>query len=419
MTVWDPILGVLHVVGALAAVLLLAVLGRRLAVLLRQPSVIGEIAAGLLVVPLIGAVAGEDTVSLVLPAPVVEVLHLVGTVGLVLFLVSIVHELGRKDGGLRARSVGWVTVGSLVPALGSGLLLGWWVLSTGDTELRGDAPRPAFLLFVAIAMAVTAVPVLARILVDRRLNGTPVGDLAMSAAVATDMVAWVLLAVAIGLTAGGVGGALVSMLVMAVGIPTALGCRALLRSGGASAWASRFVRSTSLLLALAALGTAVLLEHWGLTAVVGAFLVGLAVPGGGALGGWDGPVGRLATVGRALVPVFFVVAGLDLFSGPSSGFPLGTTVLAVVLGILGKVGGGYLGARLARLPRGEAATFAVLMNTRGLTEIVVLQAGYAAGILSAGLFLVLVAMALVTTAMTGPLLSLLASRRRPAEPATV
>ncbi|AUS81304.1 cation/H(+) antiporter [Actinoalloteichus sp. AHMU CJ021] len=409
MAVWDLLVRLSHVSAALAAVLLLAALGRRLAALLHQPSVIGEITAGLLVVPVIGAVAGQGAVDLVLPGPVAEVLHLVGTVGLVLFLVSIVHELGRKEGGLRAGSVGWATAGSLVPALVTGSLLVWWVSSTGDADLRGDAPLSAFLLFVATAMAVTAVPVLARILVDRRMNGTLVGDLALSAAVVTDVVAWVLLAVAVGLTAGGVSGALVSTLIMAVGIPTALGCRALLRSGRASAWAARFTTWSSVLLALVALGTAMLLEHWGLTAVVGAFLVGVAVPHGG---GWNRVVGRLAAAGRTVVPVFFVVAGLDLFTGPGSGFPVGTTVLAVGLALLGKIGGGYLGARLARLPAADALTFGVLMNTRGLTEIVVLQAGYAAGILSPGLFLVLVVMAVVTTAMTGPLLSLLVRSRR-------
>ncbi|MFC7589491.1 cation:proton antiporter [Nonomuraea antimicrobica] len=131
-----------------------------------------------------------------------DLVHLVGQAGLALFIVGVAHELRLDREALRDRAVGWVTVGALVPSALAGALLGGVVLWTGRSELRGDAPPAAFILLMTIALAVSAVPVLARILVDRGLSATRTGRLAITAAVAVDAVAWLLLAVVAGIVKG-------------------------------------------------------------------------------------------------------------------------------------------------------------------------------------------------------------------------
>ncbi|MEO6090251.1 MAG: cation:proton antiporter, partial [Umezawaea sp.] len=336
----------------------------------------------------------------------------IGKIGLVLFLVGVAHELRRGGGGLGFRSLGWVTFGSFIPALGTGLLLAGWVLWSGDEVLRGTAPTPSLVLMIAVALGVTAVPVLARILEDRGMAAGRNGRLSMAAAVFTDSIAWLLLVVALGTASGGWGGVLRSVVVLAVGVALAAVGRILLRGTAAAAVAARFPKPLSVVVAVTALVVAIEMEHWGLTAVFGAFVVGLALPSGEDAHRWDEVTRPVASLGRLFVPVFFVVAGMGLFATPSSTLPWFAAVLATALAILGKVGGGYLGARLGGETRRDAVTIGVLMNTRGLTEIVVLQAGYSAGLLSASLFLALVVMALVTTALTGPLLSLIDLRAR-------
>jgi Kef-type K+ transport system membrane component KefB len=406
-----------HVVVVLAVVLTAALLGRLAARALRQPEVIGEILAGIAIVPIVAAVAGHGALGTVLPPEVLGVLRDIGKIGLVLFLVGVAHELRRGSGGLGSRTVGWVTLGSFVPALATGFLLAGWVVWSGDSGLRGTASALSLVLMVAVALSVTAVPVLARILEDRALVSSRNGKLAMAAAVFTDSTAWLLLVVAMGTASGGWLGVVRSVAVLVVGVGLALAGRILLRGTASTTMATRFPRMVSALVAITALVLALQMENWGLTAVFGAFVVGLAMPNGSTR--WDDITRPVAALGRLFVPVFFVVAGMGLFAAPSSTLPWTAALLATGLAIVGKVGGGYLGARLGGEGRRDAITVGVLMNTRGLTEIVVLQAGYSAGLLSASLFLALVVMALVTTGLTGPLLSLIDLRGRRAEPLPV
>jgi Kef-type K+ transport system membrane component KefB len=156
--------------------------------------------------------------------------------------------------------------------------------------------------------------------------------------------------------------------------------------------------------ALAA-GTAV--HSLGLTAIFGAFLAGVVVPRDEA---WSRVVALVSRVGRAFVPVFFVVAGTTLSTSGVSAFPWIGVALALALGVLGKVGGGYAGARWGGEDAVTSLRVGVLVNTRGLTEIVVLQIAFTAGLLTPGLFVALLVMALVTTALTGPLLDLITRR---------
>jgi Kef-type K+ transport system membrane component KefB len=241
----------------------------------------------------------------------------------------------------------------------------------------------------------------------------------MAASAATDGIAWLILGTGIGLTAGGVGRVFVSIGVLIAGVGVALLARKLFKARPLRAAATRFGWPAAVVVAGLALAATTGMSAWGLTGVIGAFLVGIAIPGGTGNEEWNRAVGRVSRAGRALVPVFFVVAGVDVFTKPLGELPWVVFVLATALATLGKIGGGHLGARLSGLSHMDSLRIGVLMNTRGLTEIVVLQAGYSAGILPAGLFLALLAMALTTTAMTGPLLRLIDRKTRVKEPEPV
>src|SRR6266550_3728676 len=174
MSIVDTVARLAHLLVALAAVLLVAQLGRMAARTVRQPTVVAEIAAGLLIGPAILGLGGQHMLAVLLPADVLGRLRMVGYVGLVLFLVGIGHHL-RDVPHRTARTVAWTALGAwLVPLLCGGLFA-VWVLSRDDRALRGDAPAPAFVLFVGIGLSVTAIPVLARILVDRGLLDSEVG----------------------------------------------------------------------------------------------------------------------------------------------------------------------------------------------------------------------------------------------------
>jgi Kef-type K+ transport system membrane component KefB len=147
-------------------------------------------------------------------------------------------------------------------------------------------------------------------------------------------------------------------------------------------------------------------EHLGLPAMISAVAIGLAIP----VNDPAPVVQRLHRAGRALVPTFFVVTGFAVLSTDLSATPWVLFAIATVLAVAGKLAGGYLGARLGGQSRPTALRIGVLMNTRGLTELVVLQVGYSTGILTTPLFLALIVMAVVTTVATGPLLLLIDRR---------
>ncbi|MEU7482655.1 cation:proton antiporter [Streptomyces sp. NPDC042319] len=398
-----------HAVAALAVVLLLAALGRELARRLRQPEVIGEITMGLLAGPLVIVALGRSTFDLLLPGPVFDLIKLAAEAGLVLFLVGLAHKLRLGPNRPPQRATAWVAFGSLVPPLLTGLLLSGWVLVSGDSAARGSAPLPAFVLMIAVSMSITAVPVLARILADRGMSESTAGRLALAAAVVIDALGWLLLTVAVSLGAKDFADSLASVRALLTGVLCALVIRYGLRTRFARSVCERLPRTVAVVLGAAAIAVALTMEHMGMTAILGAALVGLAIPGD-EKAPWARAVATVSRAGRALAPAFFVVTGVTVLAEGFAATSWLLIVVALVLGTLGKTVGGYLGARWAGQPRGTARRIGVLMNTRGLTELIVLQAGLSSGILTAPLVLALVVMALATTAMTGPLLNLLDRR---------
>ncbi|MCM6774300.1 cation:proton antiporter [Nocardia sp. CDC159] len=413
----SAVLVVAHVLGCLAGVLALAWLGRAAARRLRQPEVIGEVTAGLLIGPVVHAVVGGDAFDRLLPGEVLTALKFAGEAGLALVLMRLTHELRGGPGGLARRTVSWVVFGALVPSLLLGALLAGCVVAMSDSRLRGSAPTAAFVLFVAVALSITAAPVLARIVADRGLTTTSVGRLALTGAVALDAVGWLLLSTAIGLGTGSAAGLLRVAAIMVAAVMAAILLRFVLRTEWAGAWATRFPRLGAVAVAAAAVGSTQAAERLGLSMILAGVLFGLAIPAGDS-SPWAAVAARVSGLGRLLVPVFFVVTGVTVVAGTAASTPWVLLILTTVLAVTGKIGGGYLGARLGGESRYVAAQVGVLLNTRGLTELIVLQMGYSAGILTAPMFLALTVMAVIATVMTGPLLDLLDRIRRIRRPDT-
>ncbi|MEV0828942.1 cation:proton antiporter [Nonomuraea rubra] len=364
---------------------LLGALARRLDV----PAVIGEIVAGILIGPTFFHGWVADTLF---PDAIRPMLSALANLGVALFMFLVGLELDRRVIGREGRAVVSVSIGSVVVPFGLGALLALW-LSGGHPGGTG------FVLFMGTAMAVTAFPVLARIIADRNLGRTRVGGLALASAAVGDVVAWTLLAVI--LAWRGAGGhpwllalALPYLALMATVVPRLM-TRLLARARGASR------------LAIVVVGVLVsggVTEWIGLHFIFGAFLFGLIMPRQEELRrDLDVRVGQLAML---LLPVYFVVAGfkVDLSGLDASGLLELGLILLVAMG--GKLAGVYGAARLVRLDRRSSFALATLMNTRGLTELVLLTIGLQVGLLDGRLYSLMVAMAVITTVACGPLLKL-------------
>lgn len=382
-----------------------------------QPPVIGEIIAGIVLGPSLLGWLVPASQAWLFPAPVLQQLDLLSQLGLILFMLLIGMEV-RPD-QLRSRmplASRISLIGILLPlALGCGLAEG--LRRTLPALLPGGHPFAGH-LFLGTAMAITAFPVLARILKDRGLLSQPLGQLVITCAAVDDLLSWVLLAAVVSLSrASTLVGALPALgwtslwaLVVLVGLRPAM------------AWLERDVRQHQQLrpMALAcvfagAILSAVVTELTGVHYIFGAFLFGLALPRYGPL------MRRIQLhteqlVLTVLLPVFFATSGLRTSIGLIDSPAL---LLALAAVLLVAIGGKFIGtaamARLGGLPAADAQAVGWLMNTRGLTELVILNVGLSLGVISASLFTLMVLMALITTAMAGPLLERLGYGRRAAE----
>ncbi len=369
-----------------------------------QPLVIAEVLAGILLGPSLLGWLAPDALSSLFPATSMPVLKMLSQVGLILFMFLIGLELDPRV--LKGRGHSSVIISHtsiLVPfALGAAAAL-WLYPRLSDASV----PFSSFVLFMGVSMSITAFPVLARILSERGLLRSKLGMLTLTCAAVDDVTAWCLLAFIVSIVqATDLAHAGYTTLFTLLYIGFMLGVlRPFLKRLGARVadrqGLNQNVLALTLLLLLASAWTTELI---GIHALFGAFLFGAIIPKEGGLA--EALAEKLEDVAVVLLlPLFFAYSGLrtqiGLLSGASDWAICG---LIIVLACAGKFGGSAVAARFTGLRWREASALGLLMNTRGLMELIVLNLGLDLGVISPKLFTMMVVMALVTTFLTTPLL---------------
>ncbi|HXU36700.1 MAG TPA: cation:proton antiporter [Blastocatellia bacterium] len=373
---------------------------------INQPRVIGEMVAGILLGPSLFGWVAPDLHATLFPPASLGYLSSLSYVGLLLFMFLVGLELDLK----RLRELGRAAVitsqVSIVLPFAFGSLFALYLyprLSDPHVSTLG------FVLFMGAAMSVTAFPVLARILAEHRMLQTRVGSVAITCAAVDDVTAWCILAgiivivrssssaLPLWLMLTGLGA---FVLVMLFVVRRSLISLKLLyeKRGGLTA-------DTIAIIFLLVLTSSLITESLGIHALFGAFLAGVVMPRHPKLS--EELSQKLeAVVVVLLLPLYFALTGLRssifLISGARMWF---YAAVIIVLAVAGKWGGSMISARINGMTWRESAAVGVLMNTRGLVELVILNIGLDLGILSPALFSIMVLMALVTTLMTTPLLN--------------
>ena len=394
----------LHVLLALMVVLIAARLLGLLFRWMNQPPVMGEILAGIMLGPSLLGVVSPAAYSFLLPATVAPYLQVIAQVGVILYMFLVGLELDtvhlrRSPHTALAISHASIAVPFL---LGSALALVLY-----PRLASADVPFTAFALFLGVSMSVTAFPVLARILTDRGMQTSPLGVMALTCAAVDDVTAWCLLALVVSVAQAGaqdpvLTAALTALFILVIFVVMRpLIVRAVKRVDALLGRTSADVMAVVFVLLL---GSALATESIGIHALFGAFLLGVVIPHDSRLA--RDLTDRLSDfIVVLLLPAFFAFSGMrtqiQLVSGLESWILCG---LIIAVACLGKYGGSTVAARLTGLSWRQSSALGILMNTRGLVELVVLNIGLDLGVISPALFAMLVIMALVTTFATSPIL---------------
>lgn len=397
------------VIGGVALTLLTGALFAFGARRIRQPAVIGEITAGICLGPsLLGLLPG-DLPDRLFPMEARAHLNTAAQVGLILYMFVIGWEFDATAFRGRRRSTGIIWICSIAFPLSLGMGLAALIHDSYDSVNGKQVGMLEFVLYLGVAMSITAFPVLARIVTDQRLQFTMPGALSLALAAADDVLAWCMLALVVALaTATGTGGFLTVVGWSVVYLAGMLWIVRPLLARLVNRMSSSALPYTVVLTAFGAFGSAWLTSQIGIHAIFGAFFFGLVMPRDKQL--LQTAFGPLQNTGRLLLPLFFVVTGLSVDLTTMTGGGALVLLAVVAVACLGKLGGVAIPARLTGMDWRDATTLGLLMNTRGLTELVILNVGLHLGLLSVELFSAMVVMALVTTAMAAPLLSLLLGR---------
>jgi Kef-type K+ transport system membrane component KefB len=398
-----------RVLLALAAVIMAGQVIGRIFAYVGQPPVIGEVLAGILLGP---SLLGPRISALVLPPEIAPFLQVIAQLGVILYMFMVGLDL--NAGLIKGRAHSFVATSHasiLLPfLLGSVLALALYPRLSSR-----DVPFTSFVLFLAVAMSITAFPVLARILTDRGMSRTELGVVALSCAATDDVTAWCLLAFVVGIAKAQAGagisvaaGALIYLAAMLL-VVRPLAARLVQRYPSVPV-----PRRAAALIFIALLASALTTDLIGIHAVFGAFVLGAVIPHDSAVARtFSRQLEQIVTV--LLLPAFFAFTGMrtriDLVSGWQAWLLCG---LIILVATVGKFGGTCVAARFTGLSWRDAAALGALMNTRGLMELVVLNIGLDLKVISPTLFAMMVMMAIVTTMTTGPALHFLL----PSNPAT-
>jgi Kef-type K+ transport system membrane component KefB len=375
-----------------------------------QPQVIGEVIAGICLGPsLLGRIAPE-AVAFLFPPFVVQPLGVLAQVGVVLFLFLVGLALDTGILGRQSHRSVVISHASIIVPFVLGSVAALWVYPSFSSS---QVPFDVFAMFMGVSMSVTAFPVLARILTDRGMQKTTLGTIALSCAAVDDVSAWCLLAVVAGFATRHADGALPTVgLTVVYVLVMIFAVRPVVRRVSQRLELVPNLSKAAVTLVFIALLLSALATEWiGIHALFGAFLLGAIVPHDSRLA--RELAAKLEDVTVLLfLPAFFAHTGLrtqiGLVQGAGAWLVCGALILVACAG---KFGGGAVAGRLCGMSWRDSISVGILMNTRGLMELVVLNVGLDLGVLSPTLFTMLVIMALVTTFMTAPALSLVERRR--------
>ena len=371
---------------------------------IRQPLVIGEIVAGIMLGPSLFGWVAPDLAAAVFPASTIPFLNVLSQVGLIFFMFLIGLELNPKYLRGQIETAVLTSHVSIIVPLSLGSLLALFLYPLVSSA---NVSFTAFALFLGAAMSITAFPVLARIITENNLQGSRLGTLALTCAAVDDVTAWCILALAIAVTrTNSMVAALPTLFEAAfyIGFMLTLGRWFLKRLAKFYERTGSLSQLTLAGIYMGVVASALITELIGIHLIFGAFLLGAAMPKN------EGLTRELAEktedfVLTFLLPIFFAYSGLrtqvGLLNRPELWLLCGMVVLVA---IVGKYVGTYVAGRVCGMSSRDASALGWLMNTRGLTELIVLNIGLSLGVISPLLFTMLVIMALVTTFMTSPLL---------------
>lgn len=378
-----------------------------------QPGAIGEIVAGLMLGPsLFGHLYPQASATL-FGTQASQPIVIVSQVGLILlmFQIGAEFEFAHLKERRNRRAVILVAAASIAFPFGLGLAIG--LLASATLAPGKDAL--AFALFIGVALAITAVPILGRILSEFRLSKTPVGVIGISAAAVNDVVGWILLAGIAAFASGRLSGDLVVSTLAGIAVFIAVWAWFGPRISGYLVVRfpvvdGRLPPNLMALVLCMMFAFGIVTYKLGIFAIFGGFAAGVLFHRHVAFtNAWQRQVGQFVLV--FFLPVFFTYTGLRTnILGLSIAEDMGWLVLILASAILGKIVPVYVAARISGLAPAKAGVLGVLMNTRALMELIVLNIGYDLGVLPQNVFTMLVVMAVVTTIMTGPLLKLLLPR---------
>jgi Kef-type K+ transport system membrane component KefB len=400
----------------LAAVL---VTGRVLGILLakiRQPPVIGEVLAGIVLGPSVLGHFAPAVASAMLPPSIAPQLRVVAELSVILYMFIVGLDLRADLLGKHARAVVFTSNASIIVPFALGAALAVYLYPRLSPP---DVPFTSFALFMGVAMSITAFPVLARIINDRGLAQTPLGTLALACAAVDDVTAWCLLALIVGIAKGSIESAMVVVALtvffagLMVFVVRPLFARILSSRSrlNAKRLGAKNVARDAIAMVLAGLLLSATAAEWiGIHAIFGAFLFGAILPRGAPLS--DALREKMHDlVAILLLPAYFAFTGMrteiGLMTSANAWLVCG---LIILVATLGKFGGTFAGARLNGMDARTSARLGILMNTRGLMELIVLNVGRDLNVISPTLFTMMVLMALVTTIATTPILDALGKR---------
>jgi Kef-type K+ transport system membrane component KefB len=380
---------------------------------LGQPQVVGEMIAGVLLGPsLLGRIAPEIQHHLFPTGQANVILYTTAQIGLVLYMFLIGLNFDVNLIKHRAGTAAAVSAAGILTPLGLGALIAVPLLASG-IYFEKSVTLVMAMMFLGASIATTAFPMLARIIFEQRLSGTPLGTLALACGATDDALSWCILATVLAVHRGNpvlavtaiVGGILYTLLLLTVGRKALSRLRTIAERQNTI---SAPVLSTVLVLLMTC---AWFTDTIGIYAIFGAFILGTAMPSGFFARRLTANLEPLVTT--FLLPLFFVYSGLNT----QIGLVNSPTLWAVTLGILvvsiaGKGIACTLAARLNRVPFRESVALGALMNARGLIELILLNIGLQAGIITPTLFTILVLVAIVTTLMATPIFEFAYGRHR-------